>query len=126
MSRRKVWYAVVCLVLIVAMVLPAVASAETVQAPQAGVSVTQQCSKWEAKRLEQLVKWTNQKILILVRKAQITPWNDVAELIAETDALIANAFAYANSIGAVLGCQYTEYIVDGQSVLIDPIRIIRL
>ncbi len=126
MSRKKILYAAVCLALIVAMVLPAVASAEVVQKPQSGVTQTMQCSKQETKRLEQMVKKTNQKILQLVKKAQMTPWNDVAELIAETNALIADVFAYADSIGAVLACEYTEYIVDGQSVLIDPIRIIRL
>jgi len=40
--------------------------------------------------------------------------------------IVAPVFAYANSIGAVVVCEYTTYYIDGQYVLVDPLRVIPL
>ncbi len=76
--------------------------------------------------LEIMVVQANAQIEYLVRRAQITPEDDVDQTLRQIDAIVARVFAYAESIGAVVGCDYVEYYIDGRYVLIDPIKIIRL
>lgn len=80
----------------------------------------------EFAKLEKMVDKANKKVEQLVKKAQKTPQNDVEWLLNEVDKVVGEVFAYAKRIGATVVCEYTEYCVDGQYVLIDPIRIIRL
>jgi len=68
----------------------------------------------------------NRQIKIAVKFAQLTPWNDVAWLQNTVNAIVAPVFAYAKSIGAVVVCEYTTYYIDGQYVLVDPLRVIPL
>ncbi|MFA6729769.1 MAG: hypothetical protein WCR95_02065 [Eubacteriales bacterium] len=74
--------------------------------------------------LNALVRATNTTIEALVRVAQLTPFNDVPWLLAAVSALTAVVFNYAESIGAEIACSYTEYYIDGQYVLIDPIWVV--
>jgi len=71
-----------------------------------------------------MVNVANRTISTLVRIAQLTPFNDVAWLLASVDAITSAVFAYADSIGAEVVCEYVGYYVDGQYVLIDPIWVI--
>lgn len=80
----------------------------------------------ERLKLQLMVELANREIALLVKKAQATPWNDVPELLAKVDAIASRVFAYAQSIGAVVACEYVEYYIDGQYVLIDPLRVVRL
>ena len=80
----------------------------------------------EGLKLQLMVELANREIAMLVKKAQATPWNDVPELLAKVDAIASRVFAYAESIGAVVACEYVEYYIDGQYVLIDPLRVVRL
>ncbi len=80
----------------------------------------------EIKKLEKLVDKANRDIEHAVKKAQATPEDDVQELLAKVDEIAAAVFAYAESIGAKVECIYVEYYIDGQYVLIDPLRIIPL
>lgn len=80
----------------------------------------------EGLKLQLMVELANREIVRLVKKAQATPWNDVPELLAKVDAIAARVFAYAQSIGAEVVCEYVEYYIDGQYVLIDPLRVVRL
>ena len=73
-----------------------------------------------------MVERTNRQIELAVKVAQITPWNDVPQLLEFVSSSVADVMAYANSIGAIVVCEYTTYYIDGQSVLIDPLRIIPL
>lgn len=73
-----------------------------------------------------MVDDANNRIQLAVINAQNTPEDDVAELLALVDEIIAEVTAYADSIGAELACEYTEYVVDGQTVLIDPIRVVNI
>ena len=68
----------------------------------------------------------NRQIEIAVKFAQLTPWNDVQWLLKTVDTIVAPVFSYANSIGAVVVCEYTTYYIDGQYVLVDPLRVIPL
>ena len=73
---------------------------------------------------EKLVKDCNKSVELLVRTAQLTPYDDVAALVFATNALIKTTTLAVNALGFDVECTYTEYIVDGQSVLIDPLRVI--
>ena len=78
------------------------------------------------KALYVMVDAANLQVKALVKIAQTTPYNDVAWLVASTDAVVAPVFAYAKLIGAEVECVYTEYEVDGQTVLIDPLKVINV
>lgn len=75
--------------------------------------------------LEFMVYAANAKIEMYVMHAQMTPCNDVDRLLRQVDRTVAPVFAYADMIGATVVCEYVEYTVDGQTVLIDPIRVVR-
>lgn len=66
----------------------------------------------------------NKLVASAVRYAQATPQNDVKQLIATTDLLIRDTTIVVNALGFQVECCYTEYTVDGQTVLIDPLRVI--
>ena len=126
--RKKMvcWLIVIALLLTL---LPGAALAANDGAVQCGGSisiVSWFIQKVQAMKLQLMVDQANRQIDLLVRKAQRTPYNDVPQLLWQVDLIVKNTFAYADSIGAVLECEYVEYWIDGQSVLIDPIRIVRL
>lgn len=73
---------------------------------------------------EKLVRDCNKSVELLVRAAQLTPFDDVDALVFATDALIRTTTLAVNALGFDVECSYTEYIVDGQSVMIDPLRVI--
>ena len=68
----------------------------------------------------------NVEIGLLVLYCQLTPWNDVEWLLAQVDCIVGDICRQASAIGARVICEYTEYYIDGQYVLIDPIRVVRL
>lgn len=71
-----------------------------------------------------MVDAANLTISALVRVAQLTPYNDVPWLLASVDVIVTAVFNYANSIGAEVQCEYVEYYIDRQYVLIDPIWVV--
>jgi len=123
MSRKIL--SILISVMLVLVLIPGVASAKGQDLLKVA-SGSDNCSVIQLKRLEKIVDNANAKIDRAVAKAQRTPENDVAELIATIDAIIAEVNAYADSIGAGIECEYVEYIVDGQTILVDPLRIIPL
>jgi ferritin-like metal-binding protein YciE len=125
MSKRVLSILVVVMLLV--LMLPGVASAkgnspELKAVAQNGHHETAD----QLKKLEKMVDKANNEIARAVAKAQRTPENDVAELLAKIDQIVAEVGAYAASIGYGLTCDYETYEIDGQSVLIDPLRIIPL
>ncbi|MEN6634521.1 MAG: hypothetical protein ABFC56_01585 [Clostridiaceae bacterium] len=78
------------------------------------------------KLLERMVATANRQIEFAVKIAKLTPWNDVSWLLNFVDSITAPVFAYANSIGALVVCEYTAYYIDGQNVMVDPLRVIPL
>ncbi len=125
--KRKILSVLICVMLLV-LLIPGVASARGNDAglQQTAGLVQRNYSNAQYKRLELMVERTNRQIELAVKFAQITPWNDVPKLLAFVDSAVADVMAYANSIGAIVVCEYTTYYIDGQSVLIDPLRIIPL
>ncbi len=71
-----------------------------------------------------MVEAANLTIKGLVKAAQYTPYNDVALLLLAVDCVVAPVFAYGEKIGVEVVCEYTEYEIDGQAVLVDPLRVI--
>ena len=125
--KKRMMSILICVLLLV-MIIPGVANAQgNDSTPRATVSsLYARYTDAQFKALERMVAQTNRQIALAVKIAQLTPWNDVAQLQATVDKLVAGVMAYANSIGAVVVCEYTTYYIDGQTVLIDPLRIIRL
>ncbi len=78
----------------------------------------------EIATLTMMVEAANLTIKGLVKVAQLTPYNDVPYLLHAVDCIVAPVFAYGEEIGVEVICEYTEYVIDGQTVLIDPLRVI--
>jgi hypothetical protein len=112
--KKRLMSILICALLLV-MAIPGIAYADQGDATDA-----------QFDKLAQMVDKANDKILKEVEKAQQTPVDDVDDMLAAVDAIVADVLAYANSIGATVVCEYTEYYVDGQYVLVDPLRIIPL
>ena len=125
---KKRWMALLICVLLLVMMVPGIANAQgNDTAPVSAVSM--RYARYNAaqfKVLERMVDVANRQIKIAVKFAQLTPWNDVAWLQNTVNAIVAPVFAYAKSIGAVVVCEYTTYYIDGQNVLVDPLRVIPL
>ena len=112
-------------VLVVALVLSSMVFSMTASAysPNADADVP---TEKEMQTLCEMVDAANATIELAVKIAQKTPYNDVKLLLKTVDAIANGVFSYAEHIGAEVVCEYTEYVVDGQTLLIDPIRVINI
>ena len=125
MSKKVL--SILLVVMLVILMLPGVASAKG-NGPElkAVAKAGHHENGNQLKKLEKMVDKANDEIARAVAKAQRTPENDVAELLVKIDQIVAEVSAYANSIGYGLTCDYVTYEIDGQLVMIDPLRIIPL
>lgn len=71
-----------------------------------------------------LVDDCNSVVELMVLCAQLTPYNDVPVLLRSVDALIWQTTYMVNCLGFDTECEYREYRIDGQKVMIDPLRVI--
>ena len=71
-----------------------------------------------------IVNECNGAVRLMVKAAQLTPYNDVPLLRLSADLLINQTTAAVRALGFDVECTYTSYVVDGQTVLIDPLRVI--
>ncbi|MBO2516192.1 MAG: hypothetical protein CW338_02805 [Clostridiales bacterium] len=88
------------------------------------VAMAEGPSKAQMKTLETMVKAANKSIKSAVKIAQKTPYNDVPWLLAYVDGVAFGVKVYAKSIGATVVCDYEYYVIDGQRVAVDPLRVI--
>lgn len=125
MSRK--FLAILIALMLVLLMLPGVASAKG-NGPKLQIVALNGHHETDSqlKKLQTMVDKANRDIDRAVAKAQRTPWNDVDELLAKVDAIVAGVQAYAASIGYGIACDYVTYYIDGQYVVIDPLRIIPL
>jgi hypothetical protein len=125
--KKRLMALLVCVMLLV-MVIPSVANAQGNDPAPVGIASSMHARYTSAqfKALERMVATANRQIEIAVKFAQMTPWNDVAWLQNLVNSIVSPVLAYANSIGAVVVCEYTTYYIDGQNVLVDPLRVIPL
>ena len=75
-------------------------------------------------KIEKLVTAANAKIEKLVAHAQATKKDDVQQVLAQIDKIIENVMQQAAACGVTVECEYTAFIIDGQTVLIDPLRVV--
>jgi hypothetical protein len=125
--KKRLMALLICVLLLV-MVIPGVASAKGNDAAPVYAASARfaRYSDAQFNVLERMVEAANRQIEVAVKFAQITPWNDVPWLLQLVDGIVAPVFAYAKSIGALVVCEYTTYYIDGQYVLVDPLRVIPL
>lgn len=112
----------IALFLAVLSIMAVLAMPLTVSAEDVECTATQE----EIATLNLMVEAANLTIEGLVKVAQLTPYNDVPYLLYAVDCIVAPVFAYGEEIGVEVVCEYTEYVIDGQIVLIDPLRVINL
>ena len=125
--KKRLMALLVCVLLLV-MVIPSVANAQGNDPAPVSVASSMYARYTGAQlaTLERMVASANRQIEIAVKFAQLTPWNDIAWLQNLVESITAPVFAYANAIGAVVVCEYTAYYIDGQYVMVDPLRVIPL
>lgn len=78
----------------------------------------------EKDKAKKIIDAANAKIAAYVAQAQATAEDDVAWLIAVTNAVADQAKAEVAALGLTAGCNLVVYIVDGQEVAIDPLYVI--
>lgn len=113
--KKKIMTILVVAVMIVGMACPAV-SACSYDEPStqgfryaAAVAIVNEC---------------NNAVELMVKAAQLTPYDDVALLTIASNVLIARTIGAVKALGFNVECTYTAYVVDGRTVLIDPLRVI--
>lgn len=75
-------------------------------------------------KAEEIVLKANEKIEDFVAHAQKTTKDDVAKLLNQVEKIADQADKQVEKLGYDVECTYTAYVVDGQTVLIDPLRVI--
>lgn len=78
----------------------------------------------EKDKANKIIDAANAKIAAYVAQAQATAEDDVAWLIAVTNAVADQAKAEVSALGLTAGCNLVVYVVDGQEVAIDPLYVI--
>ena len=74
---------------------------------------------------QQIVDSANARIMNIVSAAQASPQDDAQWAVAQTTREAAQAIEICRWIGVTVVCEYVEYEIDGQIVLIDPLKVIR-
>ena len=119
---KKSWIAVLlCALLLCSAPVTAFAAAAGYSPPAANNT---RVNPLELAQLHVMVAVANLSIDLLVAWAQFTPYNDVPWLLAQERMIVNEVMEYANRIGATVVCEYKEYTIDGQKVLIDPLRVV--
>ncbi|MEA4823827.1 MAG: hypothetical protein VB111_06925 [Clostridiaceae bacterium] len=80
----------------------------------------------ELKALTNMVDTANATIDMLVKIAIMTPYDDVDSLLKTIDKIVSPVFRYADRIGVTVVCEYEEVVIDGRTVLIDPLRVVNI
>lgn len=81
----------------------------------------------KAAQLSAMVNAANVQIALLVRIAQLTPWNDVPQLQAACNSIVRGVFYAAKCMNLThygVVCEYKAYTIDGQQVWIDPLKVV--
>lgn len=139
--KKKLSALLLCMVLSVSLLPVNALATSAKQSGSAGVSaqvystIKSACSvpgfvptgKADSKNLakaEKIVAQANRKIDLWVAHAQHTAKNDVPQLLVKIDRLVEQTRRQVNQLGFDLQCEYVAYEIDGQTVLIDPLRVI--
>lgn len=71
-----------------------------------------------------LVDTCNKTVEALIRCAQLTRCDDAAAAVFSANLLIGTTIAAVRALGCEVACTYTQYVIDGHTYLIDPLRVI--
>lgn len=121
--KKAMKYILVVLIIVSMLSATAMAAIPSPNNPNANNTVAT-VNRADYQKLVVKVNLANATIVALVRIAQLTPWNDINWLLGAVDIIVAEVTAYAESIGVGIKCEYTEYYIDGQIVLVDPLLIL--
>lgn len=119
--KKKIIATILALVLVLALACPGVGACGLSGRRQPAY-VNSSSARFAA--AEKLVSDCNRSVELMVYAAQRTPYYDVPVLVYSVNRLIATTVALVNAMGFETECTYTEYVVDGCTVLIDPLRVI--
>lgn len=75
--------------------------------------------------VQRMVDETNAKIEALVYKAMLEKKPNIDKLVAQTNALAALTIKVAASLGIEVNCEYQAYVINGVTVYIDPLIVIK-
>ncbi len=120
--KKRLVAMLLCVALLVA--FPATAFAQT--NPPAARCMPAPAGQAQMLRLQVMVMQANAEIDLLVLWAKITPYDDVDWLLSQVDRITGRVFDYADSIGATVVCDYEPHWIDGQTVLVDPLRVVNV
>lgn len=131
MKTRTRLIALLCmLVLLVGVIAVPSAAAPRNNTQQSAESVvemveTEEDHSFAGMMAKLIAEAANNTIFFLVSQAQRDPNADIEELCRRTEAIARNAIFLISLLGYEAECVYEEYIINGQSVLIDPIIVIK-
>jgi hypothetical protein len=119
--KRKIFATITAFVMILSMTAGFSAFATDVNTTETqSISVTDA----KTKAAEKIVETANKVIVKLVEVAQSQQDPDIDKLVALTNLISKNAINAAANLGVEVVCEYVAYEINGQIVLIDPLRII--
>lgn len=75
--------------------------------------------------VKNLVAITNAKIECLVKIAMYQKNPDIDKLVAQTTSLAESTIEVGAALGIEVVCEYIPYVINGQTVYIDPLIVIK-
>ncbi|HPE15943.1 MAG TPA: hypothetical protein PK597_03200 [Oscillospiraceae bacterium] len=87
-----------------------------------GASVTK--AEKDLAKAEKFVADANAQIEAFVARAQRTPKEDIGLLLAQIDRVVDRTVRQVTRLGFGVACEYVTYEVDGQTVLVDPLKVV--
>ena len=75
--------------------------------------------------VEKLVEATNNQIMELVNEAMEQTNPDLDKLVETTNAIAHATIQVAALLGIEVACEYVPYVINGQTVYIDPLFVIK-
>ncbi len=126
MKKRNLVCVLLSIIILMAAIPSVAAASESADYYPTSITSNSISDLFKELKLRTMVFVANARIYSLVRYAQSTPYDDVDWLLNEVDKIIKPVFAYAESIGATVVCEYIPYMIDGREVLIDPLKVINI
>ncbi|MDD4689593.1 MAG: hypothetical protein PHE51_07590 [Eubacteriales bacterium] len=76
-------------------------------------------------KVDMMVEKANQKILKMVNKAMSANNLDIDKLVEKTNAVAFKEIEKASKLGIEVLCEYVAYEIQGHTIYIDPLRVVR-
>ncbi len=89
-------------------------------------ALAETASEKEMDKLYQMVDQANEKIEGFIEHAQATEKDDIDWLEKKVENVVKPVMKYAEKIGVTVECEKVPYEIDGQTVLVDPLKVINM